>query len=161
MELLKNLTESTAAWLITGVVGPAVVAAFPSLRKWLAERPAVTAALVGGFASTMICGVFWTVINSNSIDSKPEISHGDPKECKQEGDGVVCTAECKGNTKLISGSCNIRGSGIGGTGYIQNIGFINTDTTWTCTWQPLKGMPRPSADLTEVRVLCAKKGLFP
>lgn len=56
-----KILTSTATWVVTGVIGPILIAALPSIRGWLKSRPATLASVVGVFSAVVVSGIFWTL----------------------------------------------------------------------------------------------------
>jgi ABC-type sugar transport system permease subunit len=66
-EFFIKILTSTVTWIVTGVVGPIIVAAIPRLRHWLLDpsHPVRIAFFAGVFTSIVASSLLWSVIRQD------------------------------------------------------------------------------------------------
>jgi hypothetical protein len=57
-----DILTSIVTWIATGIIGPAVVAAFPSLRRWFLDRPWAIACGVAFLTSGLMTTAMWLAL---------------------------------------------------------------------------------------------------
>jgi hypothetical protein len=59
---LADILTSIVTWIVTGIVGPAVVAIFPSLRRWFLDRPWAISCGVAFLTSGLVTAAMWLAL---------------------------------------------------------------------------------------------------